>query len=122
MQVDCQLPAPHPPPARRCRSDYLVRTEHLEEDSAQLLEMMNERRRPDAAPLDVPLLLAALHNPNAKRCAGEKDGQTLVAPEQYCDETLYYAGAHAACFEAVARYYADDVRTFGLEGCVPPSK
>ena len=96
------------------RADYLIRTEHLEEDSAQLLELMNARRRPDAAPLDVPSLLAALHNPNAKRCSGEKAGAALVAPEQYCDETLYFAGEHAPCFEALARYYADDARAAGL--------
>ncbi|KAL4434789.1 hypothetical protein ABPG77_005316 [Micractinium sp. CCAP 211/92] len=53
-----------------------------------------------------------------RRTLGDKPRVVhLEAPESYCAIQMYYQGQHSLCFDALAAYYQDDVRLFGLPTC-----
>ena len=97
--------------------DFIARTESLETDLADVVEIINSRRQPTLAPIVLkPMTVVNPTNVCSEHPLPERTFSvngteiTMQLPlERYCNASQYYSSIHSHCLGSVAEHYSDDL-------------
>jgi hypothetical protein len=110
-------------------ADFLGRMEFLDEDGAEIIKAINDRRSPDSGLPEVPQMATSKRVNTARTCERLQHVQemkkfwlgnwftwnTSGAPETYCSDNEWWQHGHRHCATDLAKYYAADFKALGVD-------